>query len=81
MISTTPLTQASLSIFWVAKSVLWGWFMGLRMTKITIIEFIVQQSTSALHLSTHTQQLAEFVVRSVFLLVITNTQLPDKASH
>ena len=32
--------------------------MGLRMTKITIIEFIVQQSTSALHLSTHTQQLA-----------------------
>ena len=55
--------------------------MGLRMIKITIIEFIVQQSTSALHLSTHTQQLAEFVVRSVFLLVITNTQLPDKASH
>ena len=81
MVSTTPLTQASFSIFCFEKSALWGWFMGLMMTKIPIIEFIVQQSTSALHLSTDTQQLSVFAMRSVFLLVITNTQLPDKASH
>ena len=47
--------------------------MGSRMTKIPTIEFIVQQSTSALHLSTDTQQLSAFAARSVFLLVITNT--------
>lgn len=56
--------------------------MGLRMTKIPIIEFIVQQSTSALHLSTDTQQLSVFALRSVFLLVITNscqTELPTES--